>query len=119
MLEDHYLEYFKGFEGTPFTFMQDNAPIHTARNVKMFLQQHEIPVLEWPAQSPDLNPIENAWHYIKHQLRKETIKNLDDLWAKIQEKWNSLSPQYCRKLIEGMPKRVRAVASQKGYATKY
>ena len=99
--------------------MQDNASIHTACTVKKFFKKKRITCLEWPAQSPDLNPIENTWHYIKHQLRRENIRNVDELWTKIQEKWNTLSAGYCRKLIEEMPKRLRAVIAQKGYATKY
>ena len=84
-------------------FMQDNAPIHTARNVKNFLQERNIPCLDQPPQSPDLNPIEN----------------LDELWAKIKEKWDRLDNEYCRRFIEGIPKRFLAVKAQKGYTTKY
>jgi transposase len=119
MLDEHFVAYFDdNLEDNPI-FMQDNAPIHTAANVKRFLQGHNISCLDWPAQSPDLNPIENVWHCIKQQLRDDNIRNLDELWTKIKEKWDALSPEYCRKLIEEMPKRLRAVKSQKGYATKY
>lgn len=119
MLEDHFMDYFVNLQDKNCIFMQDNAPIHTARNVKKFLQERDVPCLDWPAQSPDINPIENVWHNIKHQLRNEYICNLDELWVKIKEKWDLLDPMYCRKLIQGMPKRLRAVKSQKGYATKY
>ena len=41
-------------------FMQDNAPYHTAKSIKTFLSQEDVTVMEWPAQSPDKNPIENV-----------------------------------------------------------
>ncbi len=50
------------------TFMQDNAPCHTARVVKAFLQENHVPLLEWPPQSPDLNPIETVWAFIQQKL---------------------------------------------------
>ena len=87
----HFVAYFDdNLDDNPI-FMQDNAPIHTACNVKMFLQGHEIPCLDWPAQSPDLNPIVNAWHYIEQQLRNDNIRNLPEVWTKINEKQDALS----------------------------
>ena len=119
MLEEHFMDYFVNLPNPEGIFMQDNAPIHTSRNVKNFLSEHNVPCLDWPTQSPDLNPIENVRHNIKHQLRNETIRNLDELWTNIKGKRNFLNPDYCRKLIEGMPKRLRAAEVQKGVATKY
>ena len=42
-----------------FLFMQDNAPCHKADCILEFLAENGVPVMVWPAQSPDLNPIEN------------------------------------------------------------
>jgi hypothetical protein len=45
-------------------FQQDNAPIHTSKKTLIFLEQNGLKTLSWPANSPDLNPIENLWHTV-------------------------------------------------------
>jgi hypothetical protein len=59
---------------TNLTFQQDNAPPHTAYRTKSFLSelsvQHRFNLMEWPAHSPDLNPIENLWAHLKTQLNQ-------------------------------------------------
>ncbi|KAE9045847.1 hypothetical protein PR001_g4799 [Phytophthora rubi] len=47
--------------GTDFTFQQDNASIHTSRETMAFFEEQEVSVMDWPARSPNLNPIENLW----------------------------------------------------------
>ena len=42
-------------------FMQDNAPCHTAKSVKIFLSEEDVTVMKWATQSPDTNPIDNVW----------------------------------------------------------
>lgn len=57
--------------GKSRTFMQDNAPIHTAQIVKNWLQEEDIRLLDWPPYSPDLNPMENLWGPLKRGIYKQ------------------------------------------------
>ena len=78
-------------------------------------------MLLWPAQSPDLNPIEHLWDYIKKKLGEyeQPPKGMLELWERIQEEWNKIPKEVCQNLIESMPRRVADVIKAKGGNTKY
>ncbi len=102
-----------------FIFQQDLAPAHTAKGTKSWFNDHGVTVLDWPANSPDLNPIENLWGIVKRKMRDTRPNNADDLKATVKESWASIPPQQCHKLITSMPCRIEAVIKAKGAPTKY
>ena len=95
----------------------DNDPKHTSKVVAKWLKDNKVKVLQWPSQSPDLNPIENVWAELKKRASKEAY-NLTPLHQLCQEEWAKIHPTYCGKLVEGYPKRLIQVKQFKGNATK-
>ncbi len=69
------------FKDADFIFQQDLAPAHTAKSTKSWLNDHGVGVLDWPANSPDLNPIENLWGIVKRKMRNKRPQNADELKA--------------------------------------
>jgi len=104
-----------------FIFQEDNAPCHKAAAANIWKENNNVMVLPWPAQSPDLNPIENFWQDLKRRLRLKNYKskNKIELFDLLKEEWFNTNPEKINKLIDSMPRRVDAVLKSGGNPTRY
>lgn len=114
------IEYYE-MDESKMIFMQDNDPKHKAKKVMEYLEEQDYSILTWPPQSPDLNPIENCWSFLKSKLYAfdKPANGLLELWDRVQDEWEKISTDYVTKLYESMPKRMEACIRAKGYWTKY
>jgi transposase len=114
------LEYY-GMDKGKILFQQDNDPKHTSQAARRWFEENGIQVLDWPPQSPDLNPIEHLWAHLKRRLAEYDTEpsGMIELWERVQVEWNKIPQQVCMDLIESMPRRIAAVLKAKGGNTKY
>jgi hypothetical protein len=107
------------FLGRPWIFQQDNDPKHMALINKRYLENKGVNILNWPAQSPDLNPIENLWNELDRQLQNRDCNSEDELFDTLKDGWDDLTAEYMEKLVDSMPRRCAAVIAANGNGTKY
>ena len=104
-----------------YTFIQDNASVHSSLDTRTWLDSKSVNISIWPAQSPDLNIIENIWRDCKVNLRKnlENCKSPSILYERFEEIFYGISTDVIQKLYSSIPRRLKAVTKSKGTLTKY
>ena len=104
-----------------FIYQHDGCGPHRAKRVSAFLQDNGVQVLPYPAQSPDLNPIENVWSTMKRKLRDlhSYPSNPDALYEQLCDIWNKLPDTYFTTLISSMANRCNAIKNVRGSSSKY
>lgn len=113
--------------GQMISFLQDNCPIHTARIVRDWFEDHAdvIELIQHPAYSPDLNPIENLWGRITLEwknigYRGVRERNAEQLSQHVNEIWAAMAnTNICEVLVGSMRRRLQACIEAEGYYTKY
>lgn len=120
ILEEHVVP-FTGFVGENFKLMHDNARPHTATVVRQYLEEVDVPVMAWPARSPDLNPIEHLWDELKKRIRARNVAptNVTELQTALKEEWDSIPQEFVVSLIGSMKRRMEAVIKARGGNTQY
>jgi hypothetical protein len=126
---DPFIEALAADGITNIEFEQDNAPPHTGNRAREFLdalaKKHGFTIMPWPANSPDLSPIENLWAYLKDELRKQypdtpklsgspqTIRAV--LRQRLHKIWWEIREDVLNALVEDMPERCKKVIAAKGW----
>lgn len=98
---------------------QDNARPHTARITQQYLRQQNVNVLPWPSLSPDLNPMEHVWDYLKRRVRTHNLRNRRDLEQAVRQEWANLPLRFIRRLVASMRRRCTALVNANGGHTRY
>lgn len=107
--------------GGNVVFQQDNAPIHTSKLTTDWFKANSITTIDWPANSPDLNPIENIWKILKDNIQNQENfpRTINELKASLKREWEGLDDSVLKEAAASMPRRINAVLEARGGATKY
>ncbi len=96
----------------------DNAQAHVARICTQFLEAEDIPVLAWPAYSPDMSSIEYVWDWRIRQ-RVPVPANIQQLRTAIEEEWTNIQQDTINNLINSMRRRCVALCEANCGHTRY
>ena len=104
-----------------YILLCDNDSKHRSGMSLDYYIQNDISLLEWPAYSPDLNPIENIWANIKNKIGARVYNNKDIMEADIKYYWNVYVKDYSKIMVHSMKKRIDACILKGGIEqdTKY
>ncbi|GFV83975.1 transposable element Tcb2 transposase [Trichonephila clavipes] len=111
-----YVRLFRGAMGLQFLFMDDNAPCHRTVAAEQLLESEDIERMDWPARSPDLNPIEHVWDFLGRRLAARTLPpvTIRELRLVLQDEWTAMPQQLIDTLILSMGRRCETCLAVRG-----
>jgi hypothetical protein len=119
IVEPHVVPFAENM-GRDFILQQDNARPHIAGIVRNCFNDHNIEVMEWPTNSPDLNPIEHLWDTLNKRIREQQpIRNLQHVEELLLQEWELLPQEAISNLIRSMPRRCAELIRVRGGHTSY
>ena len=113
ILQSHKQEIDKLFRNN-WRFQQDNDPKHTSHVARAFLNENFPEVMDWPSNSPDLNPIENLWAIVKRNVEMRMPKNLSELEQYMAEEWDRIPNSILINCIRSMRWRCEMIIENNG-----
>ncbi|GFW92636.1 transposable element Tcb1 transposase [Trichonephila clavipes] len=118
---EKYVRLFRGAMGAEFLFMDDNARPHRANVIDECLQSEDITRMDWPAYSPDLNPIEHMWDMLGQRIaaRQPPPTCLPEFRRSLLDEWCNIPQDQIDNLILSMPRRCKACIASSGRHTPY
>ncbi len=119
LLRQHVVPPLRSSTNQPAIFMLDNAPCHTAKRVRQFLETENMEIMKWPAQSPDLNPIENLWKILTDKVMAKKPTTVTELWKRLEEEWTKITPEQCERLVMSCGHRCPEVIQNNSLYTSY
>lgn len=118
---------------TDIIFQQDNASIHVSKKTRTFFDEvspdYDFTIMDWPPNSPDMNPIEHLWAHLKTELHRrfpdtvcirggpETVKRI--LEERLRAVWGDIGEEVLERLLNSMSERVKALIAARGWYTDY
>ncbi|GFV23812.1 transposable element Tc3 transposase [Trichonephila clavipes] len=111
-----FLRLFRGAMGLQFLFMDDNAPCHRTVAAKQLLESEDIERMDWPARSPDLNPIEHVWDFLGRRLAARILPpvTIRELRLALQDEWAAMAQQLIDTLILSICRRCETCLAVRG-----
>ena len=100
-------------------FQQDNDRKHMSKKAEKGFAFNINNIMEWPAQTPDVNPIENLWTDVKKAVHICNPTSNEALWMVIKESWQRIPINRYQDSVDSMSRRCAAVIANKEYSTKY
>ena len=121
VLEQSLVPFGSEAHNNNYYFLQYNASIHVANYTKTFLRDMDIDFLDWPARSPDLNPIENLWAVLVREAYRgfRQFDDVESLKEAIQYGWEKIEISVLRALVRSMKQRCIDVITKRGGPISY
>lgn len=120
ILRHNLIQSFRAFyPAGPWHFQQDNVRFHTTPETVTYLHEKGVTLLEWPAWSPDLNPMENLWNVLKARVYARFPQSLEEREAAIREEWDAVDLKFISRICRSMPRRLQLLLDNNGHKISY
>lgn len=122
ILEQHLIPYANIHYNDNYLYQQDNATPHVSQHSRAWFAAHNIWLIDWPARSPDLNPIENLWSILARKVYRNgqrQFDSVDELKLAIVESWGEIQVETLTTLVESMSQRCLDCVATQGKKVAY